>query len=373
MGAEHFKLSRCAGLGGTQAEWDDHGLGALVVSRSPSMGPVLALMRAVAPTAATVLVEGETGTGKEVVARAIHGDSRARAGRLVAINCAAVPESLLESELFGHEQGAFTSAVSQRRGRFELAHGGTIFLDEVGDIPAAMQIKLLRVLQERRFERVGGTECIDVDVRVIGATNRSLRKLVKEGTFREDLYYRLNVVKIDLPPLRDRPEDIPLLAQHFAEKYARPGEQPRQISPQAMEVLLQCRWSGNIRQLENAIERACIAAHGKVIRPEDLPADLLDPSALEQRCPIHLDRPLPELLMELRADVEQRYLHKALVKSRGNVSCCARLCGLSRRSVTYKIAQYQIDRTRYKTNGEGAAEAAADAPRRPRSPKARGG
>src|SRR5205085_2479380 len=174
---------------------------------------------------------------KEQVARAIHiASSPLRAGPLVAINCAALPENLLESELFGHEKGAFTSAVSQRRGRFELADGGTIFLDEVGDIPAAMQAKLLRVLQDRRFERVGGTESIEVDVRVIGATNRSLQKLVKQGTFREDLYYRLNVVKIDLPPLRERMEDVPLLARHFTEKYAQPGQVPCEISPQAMDV-----------------------------------------------------------------------------------------------------------------------------------------
>src|SRR5262249_50726923 len=162
------------------------------------------------------------------------------------------PENLLESELFGHEKGSFTSAVGQRRGRFELADGGTLFLDEVGDIPAAMQAKLLRVLQERRFERVGGTESIEVDVRVIAATNRSLLRLVKQGTFREDLYYRLNVVKIDLPALRDRPEDIPLLATHFANKYARPGEAAKSIAPQTMEVLLHYRWPGNIRELENA-------------------------------------------------------------------------------------------------------------------------
>src|SRR5205085_1379354 len=203
---------------------------------------------------------------KEQVARAIHiASSPLRAGPLVAINCAALPENLLESELFGHEKGAFTSAVSQRRGRFELADGGTIFLDEVGDVPATMQAKLLRVLQERRFERVGGTESIEVDVRVITATNRSLRKLVKQGTFRKDLYYRLNVVKFDLPPLRDRMEDVPLLAAHFAEKYARPGDAPKRIAPPAMEVLLNYRWPGNVRELENAIERACVTSRGDLI------------------------------------------------------------------------------------------------------------
>src|SRR5207248_3182429 len=213
------------------------------------------LISNVAHTTTTVLVEGETGTGKEQVARAIHLASHLRTGPLIAVNCAALPENLLESELFGHEKGAFTSAVGQRRGRFELADGGTIFLDEVGDVPAAMQAKLLRVLQERRFERVGGTESIEVDVRVIAATNRSLPRLVKHGTFREDLYYRLNVVKIDLPPLRDRAEDIPLLVQHFTEKYSRKDRPTNQIAPEAMEVLLRYRWPGNIRELENAIER----------------------------------------------------------------------------------------------------------------------
>src|SRR5438045_1734662 len=190
-----------------------------IISKSPKMHAVFELINNLAHTNSTVLIEGETGTGKELVARAIHQASQVRAGPMVAVNCAALPENLLESELFGHEKGSFTSAVGQRRGRFELADTGTIFLDEVGDIPQAMQAKLLRVLQERRFERVGGTESIEVDVRVIAATNRSLLQLVRDGTFREDLYYRLNVVKIDLPAVRDRTEDIPLLAAHFAQKY----------------------------------------------------------------------------------------------------------------------------------------------------------
>ena len=205
--------------------------------------------------AATVLIEGETGTGKELVAKAIHQASPRAAGPLVAVNCAALPETLLESELFGHEKGAFTSAMNQRKGRFELADGGTIFLDEIGEVPLPMQAKLLRVLQERRFERVGGAESIEVDVRIIAATNKDLRKLSADGKFREDLYYRLNVVKIELPALRDRAEDIPLLAAHFTEKYARPGTSPRQIAPEAMEILLRYDWPGNIRELENAIER----------------------------------------------------------------------------------------------------------------------
>ena len=210
-----------------------------ILSKSPRMFEIFELIGHVAETTTTVLIEGETGTGKEQVAQAIHQSSAThRSGPFVAVNCAALPETLLESELFGHEKGSFTGAAAQRKGRFELAHGGTLFLDEVGDIPMPMQVKLLRVLQERRFERVGGNESIEIDVRVIAATNRNLEAMVKEGKFREDLYYRLNVVKIDLPPLRERPEDIPLLATHFAQKYARPGQNALQISAEAMERLL---------------------------------------------------------------------------------------------------------------------------------------
>src|SRR5437763_6519983 len=245
-----------------------------ILSKNPRMHAVFELISNVAHTTSTVLIEGETGTGKEQVARAIHLASTVRTGPMIAVNCAALPENLLESELFGHEKGAFTSAMNQRRGRFELADGGTIFLDEVGDIPAAMQAKLLRVLQERRFERVGGTESIEVDVRVIAATNRSLVKKVKKGEFREDLFYRLNVVKIDLPPLRERPEDIPLLATHFAAKFARPGIPPKQVDPAAMELLMNYRWPGNVRELENVIERVCVTSRADVIRREDLPAEL---------------------------------------------------------------------------------------------------
>jgi len=205
---------------------------------------------------------------------------------------------LLESELFGHEKGAFTSAMSQRRGRFELANGGTIFLDEVGDIPPAMQAKLLRVLQERRFERVGGTESIEVDVRVIGATNRSLQTLMQDGKFREDLYYRLHVVKIELPPLRERPEDIPLLAAHFAQKYSRAGEAAK-LSPQAMDALLKYSWPGNIRELENAIERACVTSMNGAIQLENLPSEITSPAPPKLPFAIDLDRPLPDLLREV--------------------------------------------------------------------------
>jgi DNA-binding NtrC family response regulator len=319
-----------------------------ILSKNPRMHSVFELIANVALTNTTVLIEGETGTGKECVARAIHEASHERTGELVAVNCAALPETLLESELFGHEKGSFTSAVGQRKGRFEMAHGGSIFLDEVGDVPATMQAKLLRVLQERRFERVGGTESIEVDVRVIAATNRPLRRLVKQGKFREDLYYRLNVVKIDLPPLRERPEDIPLLATHFTEKYARPGESPKQIAAPVMDLLLNYAWPGNIRELENVIERACITARDNRIELESLPPDLVNPPSPTLPFQIDLNRPLPQLLQETVTVVEQQYIRKALKKAQGNVGRCAKICGLSRRSITAKIAEYGFDRLAFK-------------------------
>ncbi len=320
-----------------------------VLSRNPKMLEIFDLIGNVAESTTTVLIEGETGTGKEQIARAIHhASSPFRKGPIVVVNCAALPENLLESELFGHEKGSFTGAAGQRKGRFELANGGTLFLDEVGDIPAQMQVKLLRVLQERQFERVGGNETHNVDVRVIGATNRNLEKLVKEGKFREDLYYRLNVLKIDLPPLRDRLEDIPLLAAHFTEKYTRPGHPPCQIAPEAMELLLAHSWPGNIRQLENAMERAALTAKESVIRPENLPLDVAQPAPVKTNYPVDLARPLPDQLNDLTADFEQRYLRRALRKTRGHIGRCARISGLSRRSITSKVAQYKIDTSLYK-------------------------
>ena len=320
-----------------------------VLSKSPRMHEIFDLITHVARTNTTVLIEGETGTGKEQIGLAIHKASAdLRPGPFVAVNCAALPETLLESELFGHEKGAYTGAVGQRHGRFQQAHGGTIFLDEVGDIPLTMQAKLLRVLQERRFERIGSNESIEVDVRVIGATNKSLPKLVRENKFREDLFYRLNVIKIDVPPLRDRPEDIRLLAAHFTEKYAVTGQTPASISPEAMDVLLAFHWPGNVRQLENAIERACVTCRDNSIRPENLPPEVC--KRVEPQIPVQVDltRPLPEQLAELTAGFEERYLRRALKKCRGHVGRCAKISGLSRRSVTEKIAQYKIDKALFK-------------------------
>jgi two-component system response regulator AtoC len=320
-----------------------------ILSKSPRMHDVFELISHVAETTSTVLIAGETGTGKELVARAVHGASQRQTAPFVEVNCAALPENLLESELFGHEKGSFTSAVGQRKGRFEMAHGGTIFLDEIGEIPLAMQAKLLRVLQERRFERVGGSQTVEVDVRVIAATNRDLLRLAKEGKFREDLYYRLNVVKIDLPRLRDRSEDIPLLATHFVQKFSRPGTTPKPIAPEAMEVLLQHRWPGNIRELENAIERACVTSRDDVIRAENLPAEILKPVPSRSQLPVDLSRPLTEQLVELTAAFEERYIRRALKKTRGHVGRTARLTGLSRRTITDKIALYEIDKAEFKT------------------------
>ncbi|MFO0929946.1 MAG: sigma-54 dependent transcriptional regulator [Gemmataceae bacterium] len=320
-----------------------------ILSKSPRMVEVFDLITHIAETTSTVLIMGETGTGKEQIASAIHQASAPRrGGQFVAINCAAVPEQLLESELFGHEKGSFTGAISQRKGRFEQAHRGTLFLDEVGDIPLPMQVKLLRVLQSRRIERIGGDEPIDVDVRVIAATHRSLEKMVKDGTFREDLYYRLNVIRIELPPLRERPEDIPLLAAYFAQRYARSTQAPPEISPEAMQMLLSYNWPGNVRQLENAIERACVTARDNVIRPTHLPPDI--GKTTESKSPLQADlaRPMPEQLSELIAAFEERYLRKALRKTRGHVGRCAKISGLSRRSITDKIAQYKIDKREFK-------------------------
>lgn len=320
-----------------------------ILSKSPSMHKVFETIANLAHTNTTVLIEGETGTGKEVVASAIHAASQNRNGPLVAVNCAALPENLLDSELFGHEKGAFTGAAGQRKGRFEMAHCGTIFLDEVGDVPAPMQAKLLRVLQERRFERVGGSQSIEVDVRVIAATNRPLEKMVKDGVFREDLFYRLNVMRIKLPPLRERREDIPLLAAHFAQKYAVPGAQAKKFAPQAMEALLQYEWPGNIRQLENAIERACVTSADDTIHAENLPPEIMQPKVKDaSSAKIDLDRPLPELLRDVTIDLEQRYIREALQKTHGDVGRCAKLCGMSRRSITAKISQYGIDKSIFK-------------------------
>ena len=322
-----------------------------IISKNPKMHDIFQLVRHIAGTKSTVLIEGETGTGKELIAKAVHYASEDRDGNLISVNCAALPETLLESELFGHERGAFTSAESRRKGRFELADKGTIFLDEIADVSQAMQAKLLRVLQERKFERVGGHESLEVDVRVVAATNKNLEKEVKENRFREDLYYRLNVIKIDVPPLRERAEDIPLLISHFLTKYARPHEPPKKVAPDAMDRLLVYRWPGNIRELENAIERAAVTTLSDTIAIENLPPRVVGGAPDERpRYEIDLNHPLPHYLKEATEQIERQYILKALEKSRGNVGRCAELCGLSRRSVSGKISQYGIDKYPFKSS-----------------------
>jgi two-component system NtrC family response regulator len=248
-----------------------------IVARDKSMRHVLDMVHRAAPSRSTVLVTGESGTGKELIAKAIHNDSPRKDGPFISVNCMALNTGVLESELFGHEKGSFTGAVSRRRGRFELADKGTLFLDEIGELSHDMQVKLLRVLQERQFERVGGTESVEVDIRIVAATNRDLTKAVADGRFREDLFYRLNVVSIELPPLRERREDIPFLAAHFLDRYARENNRElKGFTPSAMDYLSAYEWPGNVRQLENVIERCVVMCTGDTVDAEDLPPEIKD-------------------------------------------------------------------------------------------------
>ena len=294
------------------------------------------LIRRVAPTDATVLITGESGTGKEVVAVAIHRLSPRRDGPFVPVNCAAVPEHLLESELFGHEKGAFTGAVKRHIGRFEVAHRGTIFLDEVAEMPPAMQVKLLRVLQDKSFTRVGGGETVRVDMRVIAATNRPIEEAVAGGRFREDLYYRLNVVRIHIPPLRERKEDIPLLVRHFLQRF-RPYYQSPGITEEAMALLCRYHWPGNVRELQNVVERALILCQGEEIQPRHLPREL-------QNGPSHLLPCLPAGSEDMTLEqVEKVLIQRALAKTGGNRTQAARLLGISRSALLYRMHKFGLD------------------------------
>jgi two-component system, NtrC family, response regulator HydG len=314
-----------------------HGL----VGGSEPMRRVLEQIRKVAATDATVLLLGESGTGKELVARALHDAGPRRDQPFVSVSCAAIPEGLLESDLFGHERGAFTGAVKRKLGRFELADGGTLFLDEVGEIPPPIQVKLLRVLQERSIERVGGEGTIDVDVRLVSATNRNLARMVAEGRFREDLYYRLDVVPIQLPPLRDRPGDVEELARHFLARAApRLGRSVTGFSAEAMELLRRHRWPGNVRELQNLVEQALVFADGQEVRVEDLPEGLRRASA-QAALPVPTgDRPLPDVLDEL----ERQLVVSAFEKARGVKAEAARLLGIKPSALYYKLEKYGIAR-----------------------------
>jgi DNA-binding NtrC family response regulator len=306
-----------------------------VIGKSRPMARLFQLLETVAPTNSTILITGETGSGKEVVARAIHHNSPRRVHRFVALNCSAIPETLLEAELFGHVRGAFTGAVGNRQGRLEQAHKGTLFLDEVGTMSAGLQMKLLRVLQEREFERVGDSHTTKVDVRVIAATNSDLTRLVAEGQFREDLFYRLNVIPVQLPPLRERKEDIPLLVQHFLETL-RPGA-TLTVSQDAMRRLMSFLWPGNVRQLENAIERAVALSAGRTqIDVGDLPTEVQQ----AQETALTTAVTLPEDGLDLDvfiADIERDLIHRSLERTGGNKGQAARLLNLKRTTLVEKL------------------------------------
>lgn len=321
-----------------------------LVGSSEPMRRLLEQIRKIAATDATVLVLGESGTGKELVARALHAQGARRDGPFVSVSCAAIPEGLLESELFGHERGAFTGAIRRKLGRFELAQGGTLFLDEVGEIPPAIQVKLLRVLQERRFERVGGEETLDVDVRVVSATNRELKKMVATGSFREDLYYRLAVVPLTLPPLRERPGDVDELARFFIGKLGpRVGRRIGGFDPEALALLRRHRWPGNVRELENVVEQALVFAEGELIRPEDLPDGLrLAPAPPPVALPTG-DRNLTDLLEEL----ERQLILAAWEKARGVKAETARLLGIKPSALYYKLEKYGIAQPDDADRGDG--------------------
>jgi DNA-binding NtrC family response regulator len=305
-----------------------------IVGAAPAMLDVYKMVARVAPTMSTVLVVGESGTGKELVARAIHTHSPRANGPFVAVNCTALTESLLESELFGHAKGAFTGAVASKRGIFEEAQGGTVFLDEIGDVAGKMQAQLLRVLQEGEVRRVGGTEAIKIDVRVVAATNRELEEEVREGRFREDLYFRINVVTIRLPPLRERPSDIPLLVDHFLAKYAaRERRNDAGVAPQAMSLLQRYAWPGNVRELENVIERALALSKDGVILPSDLPAEIAHEvtstggvAATAAGGGLVEDRPT-------LAELERRYIELILRETGGNKKRAAEILGIDRRTL----------------------------------------
>ncbi len=303
-----------------------------IIGETGQMLEVLSLVRRVAPSEATVLIRGESGTGKELIAKAIHFASPRAAGPLVKVNCAALPETLLESELFGHEKGAFTGALSSRQGRFELANGGTIFLDEIGDLPVHLQAKLLRVLQEREYERVGSSRSVKVNVRILTASHRPLEALIKAGQLREDLYYRLNVISILIPPLRERRADLTLLINHFLRRFADKNHKTiRGLTREARDILLRYDYPGNVRELENLIERAVVLTRDDIIGSGDLPLTVQDPEAE--------DEPGTNLTAAVEA-VERRMIRNALARSDGVQTHAAELLGISERALRYKLVKY---------------------------------
>jgi DNA-binding NtrC family response regulator len=313
-----------------------------IIARSQKMQEVLSVVARVAGSNATVLLGGESGVGKDLIARAIHQNSRRASGPFIKVNSTAIPDTLFESELFGFEKGAFTGALASKPGKFELADKGTLFLDEIGDVPAPIQVKLLRVLQEREFERLGGTKTLKVDVRLLAATNRDLRAALEQGTFREDLYYRLNVVPIDIPPLREHKEDIPDLAQHFLARFASESEREiTGITPAAVNVLMGYHWPGNVRQLENTIERAVALSEGPMIDAGDIHLDAAGRSAAANASGSGAGNTfLPEgMTLE---QWEDEMIREALRRANGNKSQAARLLGLSRNALRYRLGKLGV-------------------------------
>ncbi len=312
-----------------------------IVGKSKAMETVFTIMKRVADTPTTALVVGESGTGKELIARGLHKASSRSSAPFVSINCAAVPENLLESELFGYEKGAFTGAGSLRQGKFEFADGGSLFLDEVGEMSLNLQVKLLRVLQEQEFQRVGGNHDIRVDVRIIAATNKDLREEVDAGRFREDLYFRLNVVRIVVPPLRDRRSDIPFLVAHFIAKFGdKLGRTVRDVDPEVMSALYRYSWPGNVRELENVIERSLVLCRGTTIKPEDLPPEIRESPEIEEGLDtlISWEKGLAETLDA----IEERMIRQALKKTRNVQAQAAKMLGVSRSNLQYKMKKYGL-------------------------------
>ncbi len=317
-----------------------------MVGKNPRMKQVYELIEKVAPTPASVLITGESGTGKELVAKAIHVNSPREPFPFITVNCAALADNLLESELFGHEKGAFTGAASMRKGRFELADKGTIFLDEIGEIPLALQSKLLRVLQERTLERVGGTRTMTIDVRIISATNKDLKEEVQQGRFREDLFYRLNVIHVALPALRERMDDLPLLVQYFVQKCAdNLAKQQLQMSPDALRLLMNLPWEGNVRELENTIERAAILCNNDIIEPEDVqPESISVDSSASWTQELDLLQFIPDSvkLNDVLYIVEEKMLIQALEESNNIQARAAELLGITKSLLQYKMKKYGI-------------------------------
>jgi DNA-binding NtrC family response regulator len=314
-----------------------------IIGSSSPMIEVYRMIDSVSHSTSTVLLQGESGTGPELVARAIHSRGQRGAKPFVAVNCSAIPENLVESELFGHVRGAFTGAISTRMGLFEAADGGTILLDEVGELPPQVQVKLLRALQEGEIKRVGASESTKVDVRVIAATNINLHQAMIEGVFREDLYYRLNVITIPIPPLRDRVEDIPLLAYHFLRKYAlRSGRDARRISLDAMRALRSYSWPGNVRELENAMERSVVLARGDAIAPADLPSSVMSVTDSEVSRNVLMDLPFGEAKRRVIEEFEREYLQEILRRAGGNVSEAARHATLDRSNFRRILKKYHL-------------------------------